>query len=107
VFSDSSLWFEDFPAVRHADDESTWRVDDEGVFSPTSFDVLFVAQLADGLVIAYMGGRGRGGFVFSARGLRRCPAQIEQRVPLLVAHVAPGTISTGISRLPSIGGRPN
>ena len=52
VFSDSSLWFEDFPAVRHAGDESTWRVDDEGVFSPSSFDVLFIAPLPDGFVIA-------------------------------------------------------
>jgi hypothetical protein len=52
VVRDSSMWFEDFPAVRHANDPSTWRVDDDGVFSPTSFDVLFVAALPDGLVIA-------------------------------------------------------
>jgi len=52
VVRDSSLWFQDFPAVRHANDPSTWRVDDDGVFSPTSFDVLFVATLPDGLVIA-------------------------------------------------------
>ncbi|MFL5481906.1 MAG: hypothetical protein ACJ8AK_06920 [Gemmatimonadaceae bacterium] len=52
VFSGSSLWFDDFPAVHRAGDESVWRVDDEGVFSPTSFDVLFVAESPDGLVIA-------------------------------------------------------
>jgi hypothetical protein len=52
VFGDSSLLFKDFPAVHHASDESTWRVDDEGVFSPTGFDVLFVAHLPDGFVIA-------------------------------------------------------
>jgi hypothetical protein len=52
VVGDSSLLFKDFPAVHHANDESTWRVDDEGVFSPTGFDVLFVADLPDGFVIA-------------------------------------------------------
>ncbi|HEY8831540.1 MAG TPA: hypothetical protein VIM21_03440 [Gemmatimonadaceae bacterium] len=52
VVRDSSLFFKDYPAVRHANDQSTWRVDDEGVFSPTGFDVLFVADLPDGFVIA-------------------------------------------------------
>lgn len=53
VVGDSSLFFKDFPAVRRANDESTWRVDDEGVFSPTGFDVLFVADLPDGFVFAF------------------------------------------------------
>jgi hypothetical protein len=52
VFGDRSLFFKDYPAVRRARDESTWRVDDEGVFAPAGFEVLFVADLPDGFMIA-------------------------------------------------------
>ena len=52
VVADTSFLFRDFPAVYRNGGESTWRVDDEGVLSPTSFDVLFVAESPDGLVIA-------------------------------------------------------
>lgn len=50
VVGDSSLWFQDFPAVYN--DETTWRVDDGGVFSPKDFDILFVAALPYGYVMA-------------------------------------------------------
>lgn len=50
VVGDTSLWFQDFPAIYN--DESTWRVDDGGVFSPTAFDILFVAALPYGFVMA-------------------------------------------------------
>jgi hypothetical protein len=52
VIGDSSISFKDFPAVHHADDESTWRVDDGGVFSPSSLNILFVADLPYGFVMA-------------------------------------------------------
>jgi hypothetical protein len=50
VVGDSSLVFKDFPAVHS--DESTWRVDDGGVFSPKDFDILFVAEMPYGYVMA-------------------------------------------------------
>lgn len=49
---DSSLVFKDFPAVYSGSGESTWRVDDEGVFSPRGFDILFVAPMPYGYVVA-------------------------------------------------------
>lgn len=52
IVGDSSVLFKDFPAVQHAGDQSTWRVDDEGVFSPSGFDILFVAALPYGYVMA-------------------------------------------------------
>jgi hypothetical protein len=52
VIGDSSIVFKDYPAVRRADDQSTWRVDDEGVFSASSFDILFVADSPYGFVMA-------------------------------------------------------
>jgi hypothetical protein len=52
VVGDGSLLFKDFPAVYHGPDESTWRVDDEGVFSPKDFDILFVAAMPYGYVMA-------------------------------------------------------
>jgi hypothetical protein len=53
VVSDSSLFFKDFPAIHNADEGSTWRVDDEGVFSPGAFDILFVASMPYGYVMAF------------------------------------------------------
>lgn len=50
LVSDSSLWFRDFPAVYN--EESTWRVDDGGVFSPADFNILFAAPLTSGYVMA-------------------------------------------------------
>jgi len=32
--------------------ESVWRVDDQGVFSPGDFEILFVAQLSHAYVMA-------------------------------------------------------
>lgn len=52
VVGDSSLWFNDFPAVYDKLEGSTWRVDDGGVFSPADFDILFVAAMPDGYVMA-------------------------------------------------------
>lgn len=49
---DGSLVFKDFPAVYRGSGESTWRVDDEGVFSPSGFDILFVAAMPYGYVMA-------------------------------------------------------
>lgn len=53
LVGDSSVLFKDFPAVHHAQDQSTWRVDDEGTFSPSGFDILFVAAFRNGSVMAY------------------------------------------------------
>jgi hypothetical protein len=50
VVGDTSLVFKDFPATHS--DESTWRVDDEGMFSPSGFEILFVARLSYGYVMA-------------------------------------------------------
>jgi hypothetical protein len=47
-----SLLFQDFPAVYRGPDQSVWRVDDEGVFSPRDFAILFVAQLSRSYVMA-------------------------------------------------------
>jgi hypothetical protein len=47
-----SLLFQDFPAVYRGPDQSVWRVDDEGVFSPRDFAILFVAQLSHSYVMA-------------------------------------------------------
>jgi hypothetical protein len=52
VVRDSSLLVQDFPAVYRGPDESVWRVDDEGMFSPESFAILFVAQLPHAYVMA-------------------------------------------------------
>jgi hypothetical protein len=52
VVRDSSLLFQDFPAVYRGPDESVWRVDDEGIFSPEAFAILFVAQLSHAYVMA-------------------------------------------------------
>jgi hypothetical protein len=52
VVGDSAVLFKDFPAIYHGPDGSTWRVDDGGVFSPKDFDILFVAALPYGYVIA-------------------------------------------------------
>ena len=52
VVRDSSLLFQDFPAVYRGPDESVWRVDDQGVFSPGDFAILFVAQLSHACVMA-------------------------------------------------------
>jgi hypothetical protein len=52
VVGDSSLLFQDFPAVYRGPDESVWRVDDQGVFSPDSFTILFVARLSHAYVMA-------------------------------------------------------
>ena len=53
VVADTSFLFRDFPAVYRNGGESTWRVDDEGVFSPKDFDVLFVDTLPYGVVMAF------------------------------------------------------
>jgi len=50
---DSSLVFKDFPAVHDGSGEGTWRVDDEGVFSPRGFDIVFVAAMPAGYVVAF------------------------------------------------------
>lgn len=50
VVGDGSLVFKDFPAVYS--EETTWRVDDGGVFSPKDFDILFVAEMPYGYVMA-------------------------------------------------------
>jgi hypothetical protein len=52
VVRDSSLLFQDFPAVYRGPDESVWRVDDQGIFSPGDFAILFVAQLSHAYVMA-------------------------------------------------------
>ena len=52
VVRDSSLLFQDFPAVYRGAHESVWRVDDGGVFSPEAFTILFVAQLSHAYVMA-------------------------------------------------------
>ena len=52
LVGDSSLMFKDFAAVYHGPGESTWRVDDGGEFSPRGFDILFVAALPSGYVMA-------------------------------------------------------
>ena len=59
VIGDSSLMFKDFPAVYRGPGESTWRVDDGGVFSPSAFDILFVAALPHGYVMAIAWGEPR------------------------------------------------
>lgn len=53
VVGDTSLVFKDFPATHDAADGGTWRVDDEGVFSPSGFDILFVARMPEGFVMAF------------------------------------------------------
>ncbi len=53
IVGDTSLVFKDFPAVYDGSGESTWRVDDEGVFSPRGFDILFVAAMPYGYVMAF------------------------------------------------------
>lgn len=53
IVGDTSLVFKDFPAVYDGSGESTWRVDDEGVFSPRGFDILFVAAMPNGYVMAF------------------------------------------------------
>jgi hypothetical protein len=50
--ADSSLLFKDFPAVHQAAENSTWRVDDGGVFSAESLDILFVAPTSAGYLMA-------------------------------------------------------
>lgn len=49
---DGSLLFQDFPAVSRGPHESVWRVDDQGIFSPEDFEILFVAQLSHAYVMA-------------------------------------------------------
>jgi len=52
VVRDTSLLFQDFPAVSRGPDEDVWRVDDQGIFSPGDFEILFVAQLSHAYVMA-------------------------------------------------------
>jgi hypothetical protein len=52
VVRGSSLLFQDFPAVYRGPDESVWRVDDQGIFSPGDFAILFVAQFSHAYVMA-------------------------------------------------------
>ena len=49
---DTSLLFQDFPAVYRGPDESVWRVDDQGRFSPRDLAVLFVARVSQAYVMA-------------------------------------------------------
>ncbi|HVH66387.1 MAG TPA: hypothetical protein VM716_00820 [Gemmatimonadales bacterium] len=49
---DTSLLFENFPAVYRGPDESVWRVDDGGVFSPGDIQILFMAQLPRTYIMA-------------------------------------------------------
>ena len=60
VVRDSSLLFQDFPAVYRGPDESVWRVDDQGVFSPGDIAILFFAQLshADVMALTWAGAEG-------------------------------------------------
>jgi hypothetical protein len=60
VVGDSSLLFDDFPAVSNKVEGSTWRVDDGGVFSPGDIDVLFVAAMPYGFVMATAWGGAEG-----------------------------------------------
>ena len=52
VVRDTSLLFQDFPAVYRGPDESVWRVDDQGIFSPGDIAILFFAQLSHAYVMA-------------------------------------------------------
>lgn len=60
VVGDSSLLFDDLPAVYNKLEGSTWRVDDGGVFSPGDFEVLFVAAMPYGFVMATVWGGAEG-----------------------------------------------
>jgi hypothetical protein len=52
IDGDSALLVKDFPAVYRGPDDSTWRVDDGGVFSPQDLDILFSAPSPSGYVMA-------------------------------------------------------
>ncbi len=45
VVTATQLLFEDFPATYSGPGETTWRVDDEGVFSPRDFAILFLSRV--------------------------------------------------------------
>jgi hypothetical protein len=48
----TTLLFEDFPAAYRGPGESTWRVDDEGIFYPESFNVLWLSRVRGTWVMA-------------------------------------------------------
>ena len=61
------LLFEDYPATYRGLDESTWRVDDGGEFSP-DFGVLFLGQVRGVwlLVLTWAGAEGIDAYVLAA-----------------------------------------
>jgi hypothetical protein len=53
VVGDTSMSFKDFPATYRGPDESTWRVDDGGLFSPRDFEILFFATRSNRYAMAF------------------------------------------------------
>jgi hypothetical protein len=53
VLDEKKLYFRDFPATYRGPEESTWRVDDGGEFSPESFGILFFCRLQGVYVMAF------------------------------------------------------
>jgi hypothetical protein len=60
IVRDTALTWQDFPGVVRDGGNSVWRVDDEGVFSPQNFQILFVAELPHryAVAIAWAGAEG-------------------------------------------------
>lgn len=60
LIRDTSLRFHDFPAVYRGPDQDVWRVDDQGVFSPEDFEIVFVVPLphAFAMAITWAGAEG-------------------------------------------------
>lgn len=68
VAAGGQLLFEDFPATYRGPDESTWRVDDGGQFSPENFSVLFLGQVRGTWVmgLTWLGAEGVDDYVLFA-----------------------------------------
>jgi hypothetical protein len=62
------LVFQDFPATYRGEGESTWRVDDGGIFSPENFDILFFCRLRGTYVMAltWAGAEGEDAYLATA-----------------------------------------
>ena len=79
LIRDGVMFFHDFPAVAHGADESLWRVDDQGVFSPRDFAILFVARVArtDVLAVTWAGAEGESDRLLRTDSTGAFPALLE------------------------------